>query len=138
MFLLRVNPKAPGRAHAVIDQSAAVQLSAARHSWEEAVLTFRTYNTVQQALKKQIITVFEPMYLDILNDDMVGFAKITAREMLEHLFLTYGSIAAVDLEHNFEQMRKAWYPQQPAETLLNQIQDCTDFSDAGGMVIVHD
>jgi hypothetical protein len=61
-----------------MDHGTAVQLSAARHSWEEAVLTFRTFNTVQQALKKQIITVFEPMYLDILNDDMIGFANITA------------------------------------------------------------
>jgi hypothetical protein len=52
---------------------------------------------VQQALKKQIITVFEPMYLDILNDTMVGFANITAREMFDHLFLTYGNITAVDL-----------------------------------------
>jgi hypothetical protein len=74
--ILWVNPTAPGRAPAVIDQGTAAQLSAAIHSWEEAVLTFRTFNTVQQAIKKQhIITVFEPMYLDILNDDMVGFAN---------------------------------------------------------------
>jgi hypothetical protein len=39
------------------------------------------------------------MYLDILNDDMVGFANISTREMMEHLFLTYGSITSVDLEH---------------------------------------
>jgi hypothetical protein len=38
---------------------------------------------VEQALKKKIITVFEPMYLEILNNDMVGFANISAREMLE-------------------------------------------------------
>jgi hypothetical protein len=81
-----VNPKAPGRAPAVIDQDTAAQLSASRNSWEEAVLNFRTYNTVQQALKKDLITVFERMYLDILNDDMVGFANITSREMLENLF----------------------------------------------------
>jgi hypothetical protein len=37
---------------------------------------------VQQALKKQIMTVFEPMFLDVLNDDMVGFANISARAML--------------------------------------------------------
>jgi hypothetical protein len=100
--ILWVNPTTPGRAPAVIDQGTAEQLSAARHSWEEAVLTFRTYNNVQQALKKQFITVLEPMYLDILNDEMVGFTNIISREMLEHLFLTYGSITAVDLEHNFE------------------------------------
>jgi hypothetical protein len=72
-----------------------------------------------------------------LNDDTVGFANITAREMLDHLFLTYGNITAVDLENNFEQMRKAWDPRQPVETLLKQIQDCADFSEAGGVLIGH-
>jgi hypothetical protein len=124
------NPTAPGRA-------TAAQLSAARHSWEETVLTYHTFNTVQKALKKQIITVFEPMYLDILNDDMVGFANITTREMFDHLCLAYGNITAVDLENNFEQMCKAWDPQQPVETLFKQIQDCADFSEAGGVLIGH-
>jgi hypothetical protein len=55
---------------------------------------------VKQALKKQIITVFEPVYLDIINDGMVGFATITAREVLDHLFMTYGNITALDLENN--------------------------------------
>jgi hypothetical protein len=84
-------------------------------------------------IKKQIITVFEPMYLDILNDDMFGFANISAREMLDHLFLTYMSITAVDLEHNFEHMRKAWDPQQPVGTLFKQIQDCAGYAEAGGL-----
>jgi hypothetical protein len=77
------NPTSPGRARAVLDHGAVAQLSAVRHSWEEAILTYRTLNTVQQALKKQIIPVFEPMYLDIVNDEIVGFANITAREMLD-------------------------------------------------------
>jgi hypothetical protein len=45
------------------------------------------------------------MYLDILNDNMVGYANISARDILDHLFDTYGNITAVDLEINFEQMR---------------------------------
>jgi hypothetical protein len=74
-----VNPTYPGREQAVIDQGTAAQLSTVRHSWEEAVFTFRMFNTVQQALNKHIITVFEPMYLEILNDEMVGFENTTAR-----------------------------------------------------------
>jgi hypothetical protein len=46
------NPTAPGRAPENVDLGTAAQLSTARH------VTFRTFNTVQQALKKQIITVF--------------------------------------------------------------------------------
>jgi hypothetical protein len=58
-------------------------------------------------LRKQIISVFEPMYLDILNDNMVGYASISAIYMLDDLFETYGKITAVDLEINFEHMRRA-------------------------------
>jgi hypothetical protein len=84
-------------------------------------------------LKKQVIDVFEPMYLEILNDNMVGYANISARYMLHHLFETYGNITAVDLEINFEHMRRSWDPHQPVETLFKQIQYCADYLEAGGV-----
>jgi hypothetical protein len=133
---LWVTPHAPGRAPASTDGISA-QISAARHLWEEDVQTYRTYTSVQQALKKQIISVFEPMCLDILNDSMAGYANISARDMVDHLFDTYGNITEVDLEINFEHMRRAWDPQQPVETLFKQIQDCADYSEAGGVLIGH-
>jgi hypothetical protein len=111
------SPTAPGRDPGNTDGTAA-QISTARRTWDEEVQTYRPYTYVQQALKKQIITVFEPMYLEVLNDDMVGFANITARSMLDHLFITYGNTTALDLENNFEHMRHAWDPQQPVESLF--------------------
>jgi hypothetical protein len=131
---LWVKPNAPGRAPAAMNGTVA-QLSAARHQWKEDVQTYQTCTSVHQALKKQIISVFEPMYLKILNDSMVGYANISARDMLDHLFETYGNITAVDLEINFEHMRRAWDPQQPVETLFKQIQDCADYSESGGFPI---
>jgi hypothetical protein len=130
------NPEFPGRAPTSIEGGGtSAQISAAKHRWEEATTDFKTYNTVQSALKKQIITVIEPMYIDILNDDLVGFANTTSRDMFDHLFLSYGSITAVDIEQNFENIRKAWDPQQPVETLFKQIQDYVDFAEAGGVAI---
>jgi hypothetical protein len=128
---LWTTPQAPRRVPANTDGTAA-QISAALHIWEEDVQTYRTCTSVQQALKNQIISVFQPMYLDILNDNMVGYANISARDMLDHLFETYGNITAVDLEINFEHMRRDWDPQQPVESLFKQIQDCADYSEAGG------
>jgi hypothetical protein len=75
------------------------------------------------------------MYIEILNDDLVDFANTTSRDMLDHLFLSHGSITAVDIEHNFENMLKEWDPQQSVETLFKQIQDCVDFAEAGGVAI---
>jgi hypothetical protein len=127
-------PNAPGRAPATTDGTAA-EISASRHVWGEDVQAYRTYNSVHQALKKQIIGVFEPMYHDILNDNMVGYTKISARDMLYHLFETYGNITAVDLAIRFEQMHRAWDPQQLVETLCKQMQDCAGYSEAGGVPI---
>jgi hypothetical protein len=45
------------------------------------------------------------------------------------------NITAVDLEINFEHMRRAWDPQQPVETLFKQIQDCGDYSEEWGVPI---
>jgi hypothetical protein len=55
--------------------------------------------------------------------------------MLDLLFETYGNITAVNMEINFEHMRQAWDPQQPVESLFKQIQDCADYSEAGGFPI---
>jgi hypothetical protein len=87
-------PQALGRAPSNTDGTSA-QISAARHIWEEDVQTYRTCTSVQQALKKQLISVFESMYLELLNDTMVGYANISARDMLDHLFETYSNITAV-------------------------------------------
>jgi hypothetical protein len=51
-----VTTNAPERAPASTDGTAA-QISAARHVWEEDVQTYRACTSVQQALKKQIISV---------------------------------------------------------------------------------
>jgi hypothetical protein len=130
------NPGSPGRAPSAIEGGGtAAQISAEKYRWEEATNDFKTYNTVQSALKKQIITVIEPMYIEILNDDLISFANTTSRDMLDHLFFSYGSITAFDIEQNFENMCKAWDPQQPVKTLFKQIQDCVDFTEAGGVAI---
>jgi hypothetical protein len=98
---------------------------------------YRTRTSVQQALKKKIISVFEPKYLYILNDNMVGYTNISARGMLDQLFENYRKITAVNLEINFEHMRQAWDPQHPVDNLFKQIQDCADYSEAGGVLIGH-
>jgi hypothetical protein len=94
-----VSLETPGRVPTGIVRGTAAAVLAERHRWEEDVSIFRTWTTVEQALKK-IIMAFKPMYLEILSNDMVGFANTTARDMLDHLFISYGSINEVELEHN--------------------------------------
>jgi hypothetical protein len=41
------------------------------------------------------------------------------------------------LENNFEQMRRAWDPHQPVDSIFKQIHDCADYSEAGGVISGH-
>jgi hypothetical protein len=68
---------------------------------------------------------------------MVGFANISARGMLDHLFGTCSNITTVDFEINFEHMQRAWDPQQPVESLFKQIQGCDYYFEAEGVLIGH-
>jgi hypothetical protein len=130
-----VNPESLGGAPNKIVGGTTATLLVERHRWEEAVRIFKSWTTVEQAFKKQIITALEPLYLEIINNDMVGFTNTTARDMLDHLFFSYGSITDVDLEHNWENMCKSWYIQQPVESILNNIQDCVYYAESGGIAI---
>jgi hypothetical protein len=59
-----VNLPFPGRTPVVIEGGGtAEKISANKHRWEEVSISFKTYSTVQSALKKHIITVVEPMYI---------------------------------------------------------------------------
>jgi hypothetical protein len=42
-----------------------------------------------------------------------------------------------EAHYNFQHMRREWDPQQPVESLFKKIQDCADYSDAGGVLIGH-
>jgi hypothetical protein len=115
---LWVSPTAPGRAPANTEGTSA-QIIAARHIWE-AHLGGGSSN------------------LSHIHLRATSFKKIKSSIFLiDHLFTTYGNITAVDLENNFEHMRLAWDPQQPVESLFKQIQDCADYSEAGGVLIGH-
>jgi hypothetical protein len=72
--ILWLIPPAPGRAPAATDGTAA-QISADRYLWEEDVQTYRACTSVQHALKNKIISVFEQMYLELLNDNTVGYPQ---------------------------------------------------------------
>jgi hypothetical protein len=78
---LWITPQSPpGRAPAMTDVPAA-QIGAAHRIWEEDVQTYRTCTSVQQALKKQLISVFEPMFLDILPASQQDICWITSSRL---------------------------------------------------------
>lgn len=92
---------------------------------------WREYNNVQAALKKQLINSIDPIYLRAKKDRHVGFNNISLRELLSFLFTTYGALQPQDLLNNQKEINTPWDPNTPFETLIDQIEECAEFAEAG-------
>jgi hypothetical protein len=98
----------------------------------EETQVYRTYHNVDQAIKKLLIEAFNDAYLNALSDDFFGYANCTSLQILTHLLTCYAMIAPTELTQNYERLNTPYDPNQPIETLFQQIQDARAFAVAGG------
>jgi hypothetical protein len=79
-----------------------------------------------------ILEAFDDAYLNALSDEVVGYANCTSLDLLTHLLTFYAMIAPTELTQNYERLNTPYDPNQPIETLFQQIQDARAFAVAGG------
>ena len=61
----------------------------------------------------------------------IGYANVSTKQLLSHLFTTYGRISGSDLRQNEASMMIPYDVNLPIEVLFDQIEDGLDFADAG-------
>jgi 6-pyruvoyl-tetrahydropterin synthase len=98
----------------------------------EATGVYRPYHNVDQEIKKLIIEAFDDAYLNAVSDEVVGYENCTSLTILTHLLTYYAMIAPTELTHNYERLNTTYDPNQPIETLFQQIQDARAFTVARG------
>jgi hypothetical protein len=86
---------------------------------------------MDQAIKKLILEAFNEAYLNALSEEVVGYANCTSLDLLTHLLTFYAVIAPTELTQNYERLNTPYDPNQPIETLFQQIQDARAFAIAG-------
>jgi hypothetical protein len=127
-------PNNPGASPEVVaDMTAAVIAELARLH-REATQVYRTYHNVDQAIKKLILEAFDDAYINALSDEVVGYANCTSLDLLTHLLTFYAMIAPTELTQNYERLNTPYDPNQPIETIFQQIQDARAFAVAGGQL----
>jgi hypothetical protein len=125
-------PNNPGPSAAVVAGMMASVIVETTRLHREATQVYRTYHTVDQAIKKLIIESFDDTYLNALSDEIVGYANCTSLQILTHLSTYYAMIAPTELMQNYERLNTPYDPNQPIETPFQQIQDARAFAVAGG------
>jgi hypothetical protein len=98
----------------------------------KATQVYRTYHNVDQAIKNLIIESFDDAYLNALSDEIVGYVNCMSLQLLTHLLTHYAMIAPTDITQNYERLNTPYDPNQPIETLFQQIRDAQAFTVAGG------
>jgi hypothetical protein len=126
-------PNNPGpSAAAVVAGMTAAVIEETTQLHKDATQVYRTYHNVDQAIKKLIIKAFDDAYLNALSDEIVGYANCTSLQLLTHLLTYYAMIAPTELTQNYERLNAPYDPNQPIETLFQQVQDARAFAVAGG------
>ena len=70
------------------------------------------------------------MYIRALRNRFTGFTGVNTRQILEHLYATYGDISAKDLADNHTKMNTPYDPNLPIENLIDQIDEAMELADA--------
>jgi hypothetical protein len=125
-------PDNPGTSPEVVVGMTAAVIAELTRLHREATQVYRPYHNVDQAIKKLILEAFEDVYLNALSDEVAGYANCTSLDLLTRLLTFYAMIAPTELTQNYERLNTLYDPNQPIETLFQQIQDARAFTVVGG------
>jgi hypothetical protein len=123
-----VNP--PGTSPIIPANATTSVTSAITRCFTTEAAIFKEYHATDNALKQQVIGCVNSMYLRTLSNRVTGFANVTTRQILVHLYRTYGRLSPADLIANDAKMKSPYDTNQPIESFIDQIEDGVALADA--------
>jgi hypothetical protein len=114
-------PNHPGTQPVHAAAATAAQITAANRAYDHFLDEFKTYTTIKETLKQQVLSAVDPIYYQDLEDDTFGYADVLIPAIINHLTTTYGTLTASDLEINRDKLTEAWNPDDPIENLWKNI-----------------
>jgi hypothetical protein len=122
----------PGPVATFPDALTGAQIANIRQDHDELKALFAEYCATNKALKQQIIGAVDKLYLRTLNHCITGFANVTTRQMLVHLYTTYCRLTPADVQNNHATMKQPYNPNKPIGTLFHQIEESIHVAGAVG------
>ena len=98
-------------------------------------MLFRKYTVVEGALKNQIVTALEPVFLSPLVDQLTGFFTGVRANHDAAYICQLQAIDEIDLEENSVKMMGPYGPAEPLARLIQQLEKGREFARAGGQTI---
>ena len=76
--------------------------------------------------QKKVINVIDDEHLEELNHAITGFVSVKVRDMVSHLFKTYGRFTLGQLDRACAKAAEPWYPSVPIQSLFSKIKKSAD------------
>ena len=73
---------------------------------KERLKIWKKYLATDLSIKNHILSTFDEVYLKGLRNRHVGYQNVSAREIIQHLYLNYGVITPAKLDENDARMRE--------------------------------
>ena len=124
------HPVNPGTSPIIPANATTSVTSAITRRFTTEAAIFKEYHATDNALKQQVIGCVDSMYLRTLSNRVTGFANVTTRQILVHLYRTYGRLSPADLIANDAKMKSPYDANQPIESFIDQIEDGVALADA--------
>ena len=128
---LFVPPPNPGATATIPSIVTAAQTSSIHQSHDESQEVFKEYDNTDKSLKNLLISAVDNIFLCAIRTRYMGYANITTRQMLTHLYMTYANITPAELINNDARLKTAYDVNQPIERLFEQIKDAVEYADTG-------
>ena len=109
----------------------ALQTSSICRAHDESQGIFKEYDNTDKALKKVLISAVVDIFLHAIRYRYLGYANITTRQMLTHMYTTYAKITPADLIKKDARLKIAYDVNQPIERLFEKFEDAIEYSDGG-------
>ena len=91
------------------------------------------HKAMEGHLKKQILDAFkdEREYIDAIDDECIGFARYTPKQLLEYIAEKYDVISYDELQTNRDNLDATWDSSEPIHRLWSRTQKVKRFAIAG-------
>jgi hypothetical protein len=107
------------------------QIEAAKDVWKQLQQTFELCQATEKALIAQIVEMVDPIYIRALLNRATGQYSSSIRELIDHLFTTYGRITPQQVKAKETELLNMHYDiSQPVDHVCNCIDDLSDLADS--------
>ena len=122
-FTIPSNPGLAPDPDAIAASSSSTKIADIYKAYALQSKMYSEFIEAKRILVKLALESMAEIYYKALNHTHTGYAKVTLRQLLDHLITTYAAIDQCDLENNQEKMTARYDPNDLIETLFEQITD---------------